>query len=49
MTLTLNIEVAALTVGLVWSVLGMFATGVGNLVVPGVRSGAPLRDGVGLP
>ncbi len=33
--MTLNVKAAALTVGLVWGILGMLATGVGNLVVPG--------------
>ena len=31
----INITAAALTVGLVWGTLGMFVTGVGNLIVPG--------------
>ncbi len=33
--MTINVKAAAITVGLLWGVLGMFATGVGNLVVPG--------------
>ncbi len=33
--MTINVKAAALTVGLVWGVLGMFVTGVGNLLVPG--------------
>ncbi len=35
----INIKAAALTVGLVWGVLGMFVTGVGNLLVPGYGQG----------
>ena len=31
----INVKAAALTVSVVWGVLGMFATGVGNLIVPG--------------
>ena len=31
----LNIKAAALTAGLVWGVLAMFAIGVGNLLSPG--------------
>ncbi len=37
--MTINVKAAALTVGLVWGVLGMFATGVGNLLVPGYDQG----------
>ena len=37
--MTINVKAAAITVGLLWSVLGMFATGVGNLVVPGYGQG----------
>ena len=33
--MNLNVRAAALTVGLVWGVLAMFLTGVGNLLVPG--------------
>lgn len=35
----INITAAALTVGMVWGVLGMFVTGVGNLVVSGYGQG----------
>ena len=35
----INIKAAAITVGLVWGVLGMFATGVGNLLFPGYGQG----------
>lgn len=35
----INIVAAALTVGLVWGVLGMLVTGVGNLLVPGYGQG----------
>ncbi len=31
----INIKAAALTAGLVWGVLAMFVTGVGNLLSPG--------------
>ena len=31
----INVKAAALTAGLVWGVLAMFVTGVGNLLVPG--------------
>lgn len=31
----INIKAAAVTVGLVWGILGMLATAVGNLIVPG--------------
>ena len=31
----LNVKAAALTVGVLWGVLGMFLTGLGNLLVPG--------------
>ena len=31
----INVKAAALAVGLVWGVLGMFVTGVGNLLVVG--------------
>ena len=33
--MTVNLKAAALTVGLVWAGLGMFVTGVGNLLIPG--------------
>ena len=45
----INITAAALTVGLVWGVLGMLVTGVGQPPRTGIRSGAAGRDGVGLP
>ena len=35
----INIKAAALTVSLVWGLLGMFVTGVGNLLVPGYGQG----------
>ena len=35
----LNITAAALTVSVVWGLLGMFVTGVGNLLVPGYGQG----------
>ena len=35
----LNIKAAALTVSLVWGLLGAFATGFGNLLVPGYGQG----------
>ncbi len=35
----INMMAAALTVSLVWGLLGMFVTGVGNLLVPGYGQG----------
>ena len=35
----LNIKAAALTVSLVWGLLGMLVTAVGNLLVPGYGQG----------
>ena len=46
--MTINSKAAALTVGVVWGVLGMFVTGVGNPPRSGLRPGAPGRDGLGL-
>ncbi len=37
--MTINVKAAAITVGLVWGVLGMFATGLGNLLAPGYGQG----------
>ena len=33
--MTINVKAAAVTVGLLWGVLGMFQTGVGNLLFVG--------------
>ena len=35
----ISIKAAALTVSLVWGLLGMFVTAVGNLLVPGYGQG----------